>query len=68
MAFSGERYLFLREERIFTGMTKDTKGGRSKKKVTGAKVTGAVVALTMCLNSVPSTALAESESPRGGGH
>ena len=36
------------------------------KKVTGAKVTGAVVALTMCLNSVPSTALAESESPRGG--
>jgi len=38
------------------------------KKVTGAKVTGAVVALTMCLNSVPSTALAESESPRGGGH
>ena len=36
------------------------------KKVTGAKVTGAVVALTMCLNSVPSTALAENESPRGG--
>ena len=36
------------------------------KKVTGAKVTGAVVALTMCLNSVPSTALAENESPLGG--
>lgn len=32
------------------------------------KVTGVVIALTMCLNSMPSTVMAENESPQGGGH
>ncbi len=30
------------------------------------KVTGVVIALTMCLNSMPTTAMAENESPQGG--
>lgn len=32
------------------------------------KVTGVVIALTMCLNSMPSTVMAENESLQGGGH
>ena len=30
------------------------------------KVTGVVIALTMCLNSMPTTVMAENESPQGG--